>query len=186
MKYFHKAMGPLSDKLGCLLIQLPPSMTMKEGIKKVQNLPFDKKRFRYAIEVRHKSWFDEEVYSFLKKNDICLAWSELENIQTPTVATTDFIYLRLMGDRSIPKEKFGTVQRDKTAEMKAWAKAVNKLVKDKKLTKVFVPTSNHYQGFAPATANAFRKLVGLKPVKWGGTTTGRQTTLDDDDDDLNQ
>jgi uncharacterized protein YecE (DUF72 family) len=174
MEYFHKAMAPLAGKLGCLLIQLPPSMTMKEGLKKVRNLPFDK-RFRYAIEARHKSWFDEEVYSFLRKHDICLAWSQLEDIRTPTVVTTDFIYLRLMGDRSIPEEEFGVIQKDRTIEMKAWAAAINKLSKDKKIKNGFVPTSNHYAGFAAATANMFRKLVGLKPAVWEEM---KQTTLD--------
>ncbi|MGI0029854.1 MAG: DUF72 domain-containing protein [Nitrososphaera sp.] len=174
MEYFHKAMTPLASKLGCLLIQLPPSMTMKEGMNKIRNLPFDK-RFRYAIEVRHKSWFDDEVYSFLRKNNICLAWSQLEDIQTPTVVTTDFLYLRLMGDRSISEEEFGTIQKDRTIEMKAWAAVINKLSKDKKLKNGFVPTSNHYAGFAPATANMFRKLVGLTPVIWEEM---KQATLD--------
>ncbi len=174
MEYFHKQMTPLAGKLGCLLIQLPPSMTMKEGMNKIPKLPFDK-RFRYAIEVRHKSWFDDKVYSFLSKNDICLAWSELEDIQTPTVATTDFIYLRLMGDRSIPPEEFGTIQKDRTSEMKTWAAVINKLSKDKKLKNGFVPTSNHYAGFAAATANMLRKLVGLKPALWEEM---KQSTLD--------
>ena len=30
LDYFYKTMTPLADKLGCLLLQLPPSMTMKE------------------------------------------------------------------------------------------------------------------------------------------------------------
>ena len=174
MEYFHKVMGNLGNKIGCLLIQLPPSMTMKEGMNKLPSLPFDK-RFRYAIEARHKSWFDETVYSFLKKNDLCLAWSHLEDMQTPAVVTTDFIYLRLMGDRSIPAEEYGTVHRDMSAEMKPWAEAVNKLAKNKKVKNGYVPTSNHLEGFAAATANTFRKMVGLKPVSWD--TTG-QTTLD--------
>lgn len=174
MEYFQKAMTPLASKLGCLLIQLPPSMTMKEGMNKIQKLPFDK-GFRYAIEARHKSWFDDEVYSFLRKNDICLAWSQLEDIQTPTVVTTDFIYLRLMGDRSIPEEEFGTIQKDRTIEMKAWASVINKLSKNKKLKNGFVPTSNHYAGFAPATANMFRTLVGLPKVAWEEM---KQATLD--------
>ncbi len=165
MKYFHKAMTPLARKLGCLLIQLPPSLSMKEGMNKIQKLPFDK-GFRYAIEVRHKSWFDDEFYSFLKDNDICLAWSQLKDIQTPIVVTTDFIYLRLMGDRSIPEEEFGTIQKDRTIEMKAWAAILNKLTKDKNQKNGFVPISNHYAGFAPATANMFRKFVGLQPVFW--------------------
>ncbi|HEY7733339.1 MAG TPA: DUF72 domain-containing protein [Nitrososphaera sp.] len=174
MEYFHQQMTPLARKLGCLLIQLPPSMTMKEGMKKIPKLPLDK-RFRYAIEVRHKSWFDDEVYSFLRKNDICLAWSELEDMQTPTVVTTDFIYLRLMGDRSIPAEEFGTLQKDRTTELKTWASVINKLLKDKKLKNGFVPTSNHYAGFAATTANMLRKLVGLKPAIWEEM---KQTTLD--------
>jgi uncharacterized protein YecE (DUF72 family) len=174
MEYFHKQMSPLAGKLGCLLIQLPPSMTMKEGMNKLPKLPFDK-RFRYAIEVRHKSWFDDKVYSFLRKNDICLAWSELEDMQTPTVVTTDFIYLRLMGDRSIPAEEFGTIQKDRTSDLKPWASVINKLSKDKKLKNGFVPTSNHYVGFAAATANMLRKLVGLKPAIWEEM---KQSTLD--------
>lgn len=174
MEYFHKAMTPLASKLGCFLIQLPPSMTMKEGMNKIQKLPFDK-RFRYAIEARHRSWFDNEVYSFLRKNDICLAWSQLEDIQTPTVVTTDFIYLRLMGDRSIPEEEFGTIQKDRTIEMKAWAAVINKLSKNKKLKNGFVPTSNHYAGFAAATANMFRTFVGLPKVAWEEM---KQATLD--------
>jgi uncharacterized protein YecE (DUF72 family) len=35
LKYFSKAMTPLANKLSCLLLQLPPSMTMKEGLKKL-------------------------------------------------------------------------------------------------------------------------------------------------------
>jgi uncharacterized protein YecE (DUF72 family) len=84
-------MTPLADKLVCLLLQLPPSMTMKEGLEKLQIMPLDK-RFRYAVEARHKSWFDDDVYSFFKKNEICLAWSQLAEMQTPPVVTSDFTY----------------------------------------------------------------------------------------------
>ena len=61
--------------------------------------------FRYAIEVRHKSWFDRSVYKLLSENDICLAWSQLDTIQTPPELTSDFIYLRFIGDRSIDERR---------------------------------------------------------------------------------
>jgi uncharacterized protein YecE (DUF72 family) len=80
-----------------------------------------------------------------------------------------------MGDRSIPAEEFGTIQRDRTTELKTWASVINKLLKDKKLKNGFVPTSNHYAGFAATTANMLRKLVGLKPAIWEEM---KQTTLD--------
>lgn len=159
--YFHNAMAQFGPKLGCILFQLPPSLTMKEGLKKLQSLPFDK-RFRYAVEARHKSWFDDEVYSFLKKNDICLAWSQPAEIQTPPVATTDFVYLRFIGDRSIPQEEFGRIQKDRNEEMKYWAD----IILNKQVDSGFVPANNHYAGFGPATAIEFRKMVGLEPVVW--------------------
>lgn len=166
LDYFYKAMTPLADKLGCLLLQLPPSMTTKEGLKKLEILPLDK-RFRYAVEARHKTWFDDEVYSFLKKNEICLAWSQIAEIQTPPIVTTDFIYLRFIGDRSIGEKDFGIIQKDRIKEMEYWASVVKKTQKDNKsLRRGIVAANNHYAGFGPATANSFRRIVGLKEVQW--------------------
>ena len=78
-------------------------------------------KFRYAVEVRHKSWFQELAYTFFANNNICLAWSQLTDIQTPPVVTTDFVYLRLIGDRSINENEFGMIQKDRTEEMQKWA-----------------------------------------------------------------
>ena len=36
---------------------------------------------------------------------------------TPPVVTTDFIYLRLIGDRSIDERDFGKINKDRTKEM---------------------------------------------------------------------
>jgi uncharacterized protein YecE (DUF72 family) len=56
--YLFQMLQPLKSKLLALLIQLPPSLTAKEGLKKLEALIhlFDP-GFRYAIEVRNKSWF---------------------------------------------------------------------------------------------------------------------------------
>lgn len=32
------------------------------------------KRYRYALEVRESSWFDDRIYKFLNENDITLGW----------------------------------------------------------------------------------------------------------------
>jgi uncharacterized protein YecE (DUF72 family) len=125
LEYFYKAMTPLADKLGCLLLQLPPSMTMKEGLKKLQTLPLDK-RFRYAIEPRQESWFDGEVYSFLHKNDFYLAWTQQKKIQTPPVVTTDFIYLRFIGNRSINEKDFGVIHKNREKELQNSAGVIKK------------------------------------------------------------
>lgn len=165
MKMFYEGMEPLGKKLACILVQLPPTLTKEEGFKKLKQLPFDP-RFRHAIEARHVSWFDEEVYDYFRENSLCLAWSQLAKIQTPPVVTTDFIYLRFIGDRSIPDSEFGTLQKDRSGEMLYWVNEIDELDRSNVLKMGFVAANNHYAGFGPATANGFRRMVGLPEVKW--------------------
>src|SRR5919198_942258 len=132
LRYFFDVMRPLRTKLLALLLQLPPSLTAKEGLKKLEalihNLDPD---YRYAIEVRNKSWFDNKnVYKLLSDNNICLAWSQLDTIQTPPELTTDFLYLRFIGDRSIDEKDFGRIQKDRLKELRAWSHSFQR-VKDK-------------------------------------------------------
>lgn len=160
LHYFYEAMTPLKDKLASILIQLPPSLTKNEGLKKLKQLPLDT-RFKHALEVRHKTWFDDEVYDYLKQSELCLVWSQLAELQTPPIVTTDFIYLRFIGDRSIPESEFGKIQKDRLNEMQYWANEVSKLKSNKVLKSGFVAANNHYAGFGPGTANIFRKLINL-------------------------
>ena len=166
LRYFFDMMRPLQSKLLALLIQLPPSLSANEGMKKLKTLvDLLDPDFRYAIEVRHTSWFDsKEFYNLLSDNKICLTWSQLTTIQTPPELTTDFIYLRFIGDRSISEEDFGKIQKDRFEELQRWSEQV-KRVKEKARFAI-VAANNHYAGFGPATANSFRKMVGLKEVEW--------------------
>jgi uncharacterized protein YecE (DUF72 family) len=165
LHYFFDVMRPLRNKLLALLLQLPPSLTVKEGLKKLEVLiHMLDPAFRYAIEVRHKSWFDRSVYKLLSDNNICLAWSQLDTIQTPPELTSDFVYLRFIGDRSIDEKNFGRIQKDRLKELRLWSHSVSRL-KDKAKYAV-VAANNHYAGFGPATANSFRKMVGLKEAAW--------------------
>ncbi len=98
LEQFFKAIGPLSDKTLTLLIQLPPSLQIHEGLEGLREVvrKLDS-RFRYAVEVRHSSWFQDLAYSFFANNDLCMVWSVLAELQTPPILTTDFIYLRFIG-----------------------------------------------------------------------------------------
>lgn len=165
LDYFFKTMAPLQKKLLCLLLQLPPSMSKNEGLKKLQALLLDK-RFRYAVEARHKTWFDDEVYAFMRANNICLVWSQLAELQTPPIVTTDFIYLRFIGDRSIDEKDFGIIQKDRVKEMEYWAEEVKKAQQHKRLKMVITAANNHYAGFGPGTANLFRTMLELPEAQF--------------------
>ena len=165
LRYFFDVMRPLRTKLLALLLQLPPSLTAKEGVKKLEILTnMLDPDFRYAIEFRHQSWFERSVYRLLSDNNISLAWSQLDDIQTPAELTSDFVYLRFIGDRSIDERDFGRIQKDRSKDLKMWSNSLDR-VKDN-ATLAIVAANNHYAGFGPATANSFRKMVGLEEVVW--------------------
>ena len=149
-----------------LLMQLPPSLHISEGLERLRDLvPALDTRFRYAVEVRHSSWFQDLAYNFFANNDLCLVWSQLAELQTPPVLTTDFLYLRFIGDRSIQEKDFGRIQIDRVLEMQKWAENI-KTVEDERTKLAIIAANNHYAGFGPGTANMFRNMLGLPEAKW--------------------
>ena len=161
---FYDVMEPLYDKILVCLIQLPPSLQIAEGLDLIKNLQYQlDPSFRYAIEVRHYSWFNELFYNYIKEKNYCLVWSQQDILITPPVVTTDFIYLRLIGDRSINEKDFGKINKDRTKEMEIWSKILeddDRKVKD--LNMAIIAANNHYAGFGPMTAKLFADLIKLK------------------------
>ncbi len=167
LEQFLDAMDPLENKTLTLLLQLPPYIQIHEGLERLRDLvPRLDVRFRYAIEVRHPSWFQDLSYSFFANNDICLVWSQLAELRTPPVITTDFVYVRFIGDRSIQEKDFGRIQIDRITEMQKWANNIKNIQEDGRVKQAIIAANNHYAGFGPGTANLFRNMLGLSDVKW--------------------
>ncbi|WP_201449306.1 DUF72 domain-containing protein [Nitrososphaera sp. AFS] len=167
LERFFDAMEPLENKTLALLIQLPPYIQIHTGLERLRELVHKlDTRFRYAIEVRHPSWFQDLSYSFFANNDICLVWSQLAELQTPPVVTTDFLYLRFIGDRSIQEKDFGRIQIDRIVEMQKWAHNIKNVREDGRVKQAIIAANNHYAGFGPGTANIFRNMLGLSEAKW--------------------
>jgi len=53
-------------------------------------------------------------------------WSQLADIRTPPIVTTDFLYIRFIGDRTIQEKDFGRIQKDRISEMKRWARVLKR------------------------------------------------------------
>ena len=169
LAYFLESISGLEEKILTLLIQLPPSLGIAEGIEGLRELvPELDNRFRYAVEVRDSSWFQDLSYNFFRNNNICMVWSQLAGIRTPPIVTTDFLYIRFIGDRSIKEKNFGKIQKDRVTEMKKWARNLRRVTETEKnkVNLAIVAANNHYAGFGPGTANMFRKILGLEEVTW--------------------
>src|SRR5947208_6355401 len=167
LERFFDTMVPLSDKTLALLIQLPLSLHIFEGLQSLRELvPRLDTRFRYAVEVRHSSWFQDLVYNFFANHDIGLVKSQLAEIRTQPVITSDFLYLRLIGDRSIQEKDFGRIQIERVLEMEKWAENIKNVQENEHVRLVIAAANNHYAGFGPGTVNVFRNMLGLPEAKW--------------------
>jgi uncharacterized protein YecE (DUF72 family) len=72
---FLNNMEPIQEKtlalLIQLLIQLPPSMQIMHGLEGLRNLlPLLDDGFRYVVELRHQSWFQDLAYNLFMNNNL--------------------------------------------------------------------------------------------------------------------
>jgi len=91
---FCRVAGTLGAQLGALLFQLPP--TLKKDLARLDafldTLP---PKAPAAFEFRHSSWFDDEVFTRLKRRGCALCVADSEKLATPLEVTADFAYFRL-------------------------------------------------------------------------------------------
>ena len=95
LAYLFGVTSTLGSRLGPLLFQLPPNF--KKDVPRLKSF-FDEmpERRRVAVEFRHASWFDDEVYETLRGQRAALCVADTgEEPAAPLVATTDWGYLRL-------------------------------------------------------------------------------------------
>jgi uncharacterized protein YecE (DUF72 family) len=94
VRAFCEAASELGPRLGALLFQLPP--TFKKDLAVLDDfLGVLPPRLCAALEFRHDSWLDEEVYARLRERNLALCVADSEKRSTPVVTTADYAYLRL-------------------------------------------------------------------------------------------
>jgi uncharacterized protein YecE (DUF72 family) len=89
----------LGDKLGCVLVQLPPSLALHQPVANdfFQRIN-DTFRCTIACEARHASWFSDDATALLQRRHITRVIADPPAGQPgPYVATSDTIYARLHG-----------------------------------------------------------------------------------------
>jgi uncharacterized protein YecE (DUF72 family) len=100
---FAREAGELGPKLGCVLVQLPPSGAFVEDVV-LDFLPRLRERFpcMLALEARHPSWFSERATAVLVDAGVTRVQADPPAGQPgPHVPTTGNCYLRLHGSPRI-------------------------------------------------------------------------------------
>jgi len=171
---FLRALEALASKLQVILIQLPPSFAPKDGKRILREflsgLPRD---FRFAIEFRHPGWHRPQFIHLLEKNHVCWAWADTTPLNERNLApfeflplTTDFLYLRLLGDYATKYDVDGEhVHRyekllwKREAAIESWSLKIERHLS--KVRNVWAFVSNHFEGFAPETCQRLARRLGL-------------------------
>ena len=148
--FFASGVLALREKLGPVLWQFPPSMRFDarrfadffellptdtaEALRLARGrdarmhgrsvLSIDRNRpLRHAVEIRHESFATPEFIGLLRQHDVALVvadtagkWPLLEDV------TSDFLYLRLHGDKELYASGYSDAALDRWAErIEAWS-----------------------------------------------------------------
>lgn len=158
LERFYASFKELGPKLDAFVVQMPPSLKVERDLAALEAfLGLLRMDIPHAIEFRHRSWFQDDLYRLLEDSGVALAWSTTQYLDTPPVSTGDLLYLRMIGDRSL--KRLGTIQKDRSEEMSTWARRVKEHLEQAR--RVYVFFNNHFAGFGPGSVNEFRRLAGL-------------------------
>jgi uncharacterized protein YecE (DUF72 family) len=156
---FLKIMTPLqlNGKLGCLLIQLPPSYGyIPDNLHDfLSMLP---RQFRFAVEFRNLAWMREETWQLLRKHEVAYTNVDEPLLPPEVHITTDFTYFRWHGHGEKPWFNYLYNQQ----ELDPWIPKVVNTTKQAK--QVYGYFNNHFHGYAPENClGLIERILGLTP-----------------------
>jgi uncharacterized protein YecE (DUF72 family) len=163
-RFFSRAKA-LGDRLGPVLIQLPPTLPADfPGLADVlRRFPSGAKA---VVEPRHKSWFTDELRDTLEHHNAALCWADRAGRPLlPLWRTADFGYVRLHEGRATPRPRYGE------QAMRAWVSRITASFTDDE--PVFVYFNNDRGAAAIADAAAFGQAV-----QRSGRAMSRRPTVD--------
>ena len=161
---FLDKISPLknSNKLGAVLLQLPPSFTVGE-FKNMEGF-LDKlpSGYHYAVEFRHPSWKTEGPWDMLKHYNIAAVMTDspakenLEFLSEVTVTTSDHSFIRFHGRNT--KGHYWYDYLYSKEELKPWIEKVEEVKRQTKVLRAYF--NNHYGGAAVINALQFKEMLG--------------------------
>ena len=157
----------LKEKLGTVLIQMPPNFeASKENAQALREFLAElPKNIRFAVEFRNREWLIDWTFEELAKNSVALClveggWIPREMMFEATAKkTADFAYVRFMGERDLTT--FDRVVRPQDAHLQMWKTEMERI----EAADIYIYFSNFYEGFAPESVNKLKELFGQKTIE---------------------
>jgi len=153
---FMQRFAPLQPKIGPVLVQTPPSLAWdRDTVEAFLDLLTTRyPHYRYAVEPRHDSWFENESLDLLRRYRLALVIADSgRRFPSREVAVTDFVYIRFHGPSGLYTSCY-------TTEMLAsWAERIREWEREGRDVWAFF--NNDVGGHAVRNALELRHLLGI-------------------------
>ena len=162
VRRFVAAATGLGDKLGPVLVQLPPDMKIEVGRLRETLDVFRAvaPTMRITLEPRHDTWFVDEVLDLLRERNVALCLADGTRRTTPPHRTADWGYVRLHDGTDDPRPCY--TQK----ALAAWAERLASIHGPD--DEVYAFFNNDPRGCAVRDASRFAahlRAVGLHPTR---------------------
>jgi uncharacterized protein YecE (DUF72 family) len=169
----YEPLKPLArgGRFGPMLWQLPPNFHRDDArlARALEALPPG----RHTFELRHPSWFCDEIYELLRWHGVALTIGDRPGLEFQThEITADFTYVRFHHGHRGRRGNYSQ------SELHEWARRIAAWGGE---LDVYAYFNNDWEAFAPRNALALRRMVAAATGATGGeadTTDGRADTTD--------
>lgn len=163
LEEFLDKISPLkiANKLGAILVQLPPSFTVSD-FKDTENfldrLPSG---YQYALEFRHPSWNTEGPWEMLKHYDIAAVMTDsplsdnLQYLAEVTITSKNHSFIRFHGRSS--RHRYNYLYSKE--ELKPWIGKIKEVTSKTNTLRIYF--NNHYGAKAVINALEFKDMLGI-------------------------
>ena len=140
----------LGEKRGVILFQLPPSLAFDEKVFRDFCESLDPE-IRHALEIRHPSWINDQVFDILSEFNIALCMADTAGrYPSCETMTADFAYIRLHGSQKLYASEYSE------EELRTWAEKVDAWNRD-----AFIYFDNDFEGHAVNNARRLKEILGV-------------------------
>ncbi len=148
LSVFIERMRPLGDKLGPILVQLPPSLGFDPALLEqfLSSLPSD---LNYTVEFRNKGWLVERTLDILRDYGVALCLVDAPNFKVREGVTAPFTYVRWHGTRPRYRGDYSE------AEIREWVERLLEM----DVERIFGYWNNDLGGYAPKDCLLMKSLL---------------------------
>lgn len=149
VRYFYILADSLREKLGCILFQLPPSITFDASLL-AEFLDVLSPDYRNVMEFRHESWWDERTYDLLRSRGITFCTVSSARVPKASPDTSPVAYVRFHGLTGEHRHNYSD------EELEEWAGIIRRM----NAGEVYVYFNNDYRAFAVENCLKLKTLLG--------------------------